>query len=76
LTSDEQDPGLLYSSELVSTRYIGVGTRAYAYLAVLEADVCAMTTPGLDVLQIKRSKGVKHYAHLIHAPTDVGLYNH
>ena len=74
LTSDEQDPGLLYSSELVSTRYIGAGTRAYAYLAVLEADVCAMTTPGLDVLQIKRSKGVKHYAYLTHAPTDVGTY--
>jgi hypothetical protein len=74
LTSDERDPGLLYSSEFLSTRYIGSGTKAYAYLAVLEADVCAMTTPGLDVLQIKRSKGVKHYAYLIHAPTDVGTY--
>lgn len=74
LTSDEQDPGLLYSSELVSTRYIGAGTKAYAYLAVLEADICAMTTPGIDVLQIKRSKGVKHYAYLTHAPTDVGTY--
>jgi CDP-Glycerol:Poly(glycerophosphate) glycerophosphotransferase len=74
LTSDERDPGLLYSSELLSTKYIGAGTKAYAYLAILEADVCAMTTPGLDVLQIKRSKGVKHYAYLIHAPTDVGTY--
>ncbi len=74
LTSDERDPGLLYSSELLSTRYIGSGTKAYAYLAVLETDVCAMTTPGLDVLQIKRSKGVKHYAYLMHAPTDVGTY--
>jgi hypothetical protein len=74
LTSDERDPGLLYPSELLTTRYIGAGIKAYAYLAVLEADVCAMTTPGLDVLQIKRSKGVKHYAHLIHAPTDVGTY--
>ncbi len=74
LTSDEGDPGLLYSSELVSTTHIGTGTKAYAYLTVLEADVCAMTTPGLDVLQIKRSKGVKHYAHLIHAPTDVATY--
>lgn len=74
LTSDEQDPGLLYSSELVSTKYIGTGTKAYAYLAILEADVCVMTTPGLDVLQIKRSKGVKHYAYLTHAPTDVGTY--
>lgn len=74
LTSDEQDPGLLYSSELVHTKYIGAGTKAYAHLAMLEADVCAMTTPGLDVLQIKRCKGVKHYVYLIHAPTDVGTY--
>ena len=74
LTSDERDPGLLYPSELLSTRYIGAGIKAYAHLAILEADVCAMTTPGLDVLQIKRSKGVKHYTHLIHAPTDVGTY--
>jgi hypothetical protein len=74
LSSDEQDPGLLYSSERVETKYIGSGTKAYSYLAVLEADVCAMTTPGLDVLQIKRSKGVGHYAHLVHAPTDMGTY--
>lgn len=74
LTSDEQDPGLLYSSELVNTKYIGAGTKAYAYLAVLEADLCVMTTPGLDVLQIKRSRGVTHYTHIVHAPTDVGTY--
>ena len=74
LTSDEEDPGLLYSSEFLSTKYIGIGTKAYAYLTILEADVCVMTTPGLDVLQIKRSKGVKHYAYLIHAPTDISTY--
>ncbi|MCE3224267.1 MAG: CDP-glycerol:poly(glycerophosphate)glycerophosphotransferase [Nitrospira sp.] len=74
LTSDEQDPGLLYASEFVSTKHIGTGAKAYAQLTILEADVCAMTTPGLDVLQIKRSKGVSHYAHLLHAPTDVGTY--
>jgi len=43
----------------VEAKYIGTGTKAYSYLRFLEADVCAMTTPGLDVLQIKRSKGVK-----------------
>ena len=74
LTSDEHDPGLLYSSELANTKFIGTGTKAYAQLAVLEADVCAMTTPGIDVLQIRRSKGVRHYTYLIHAPTDVGTY--
>ena len=30
--------------------------------------------PGLDVLQIRRSKGVKHYVHLVHAITDIGTY--
>lgn len=74
LTSDEEDPGLLYSSEFLSTKYIGIGTKAHAYLTILETDVCVMTTPGLDVLQIKRSKGVKHYAYLIHAPTDISTY--
>jgi CDP-glycerol glycerophosphotransferase (TagB/SpsB family) len=33
-----------------------------------------MTTPGLDVYQLKRSKGVKHYAHILHAPGDATLY--
>jgi hypothetical protein len=74
LTSDEEDPGLRHPSELVSAKCIGRGTKAYVYLTALEADLCAMTTPGLDVLHIRRSKGVKHYAHLIHAPTDVGIY--
>ena len=74
LTSDEEDPGLLAASDLVSTKYIGAGSAAYTYLQFLEAEVCAMTTPGLDVLQIKRSKGVQHYVHLIHAPTDVAIY--
>lgn len=74
LTSDEADPGLEYTSELLRSHYIGAGIKAYAYLQVLEANLCVMTTPGLDVLQIKRSRGVEHYAHLIHAPTDISLY--
>jgi hypothetical protein len=74
VTSDEEDPGLRHASSLVNTICIGRGTKAYVYLTALEADICAMTTPGLDVLHIRRSKGVKHYAHLIHAPTDVGIY--
>jgi len=33
-----------------------------------------MTTPGLDVYQLKRSKMVKHYAHILHAPSDATMY--
>lgn len=74
LTSSEKDPGLDFKAEGVITRCIGMGNKAFAVLNTLEADVCVMTTPGLDVLQIRRSKGVKHYAHIVHAPGDVSLY--
>jgi CDP-glycerol glycerophosphotransferase (TagB/SpsB family) len=33
-----------------------------------------MTTPGLDVYQLKRSRGVKHYSHILHAPDDATFY--
>ena len=74
LTSDKKDAGLRYDSLNVTSQFIGTGNKAYTFLNMLEADICVMTTPGLDVLQIRRSKGVKHYAHLIHAPTDAGIY--
>lgn len=70
LSSDPEDPLLSFGSELIQTKNIGKSYAAWAYLNTLRADVVMMTTPGLDVLQIKRSKHVKHYAHVIHAPTD------
>lgn len=74
LTSGENDPGLSHPFTTISTRYIGSGNRAFAAMNMLEAGVCVMTTPGLDVLQIRRSPGVAHYAHLVHSPTDTALY--
>lgn len=61
LTSDENDPvfnaGL---DDTVRSKYIGKGNTAYTALSFLEADVFALTTPGIDVLQIRRSPGVKN----------------
>lgn len=57
MTSSEEDEGLNFKSDYISTRYIGEGNRAYTYLNMLEAKVCVMTTPGIGVLQIQRSKG-------------------
>ncbi len=74
LSSDKEDPGLTFESDMVHTKYIGKGNKAFFHLNLLKADVCALTTPNLDVLQIRRSKQVKHYAHIIHAPTDLHLY--
>lgn len=73
LTSDQEDQGLNYQSAQVDTLYIKSGNRCYSILNLLETKLCVLTTPGLDVLQIRRSKGVKHYAHIVHAPT-TGTY--
>lgn len=45
-----------------------------AYLNNLKTKLIVSTTPGLDVYMWKRSKNVKRYAHLFHAPTGVDLY--
>ena len=74
LCSDADDPGLSHFFTHVSVRHIGQGNRAFAVLNMLEADICVLTTPGLDVLQIQRSPGVKHYAHLVHSITDMAFY--
>lgn len=54
--------------------FIGSGNKAFFYLNSLEAQMCIMTTPGLDVLQIKRSKGVSHYCHIHHATRGCSAY--
>jgi hypothetical protein len=44
------------------------------YLKKLRAKFVGMTTPQLDVMMIRRSKHVQHYAHIVHAPIDVFTY--
>jgi len=58
----------------VKAEFIGEGNKAFTRLNFLEADVCLMTTPGLDVYQLKRSRGVKHYSHILHAVDDATSY--
>lgn len=73
-SSDEQDPCFNYKSDFIITKFIGKSNKAYAFLNMLEADICLMTTPGLDVYQLKRSKFVKHYSHILHATDDATFY--
>ena len=74
LTSSEDDPVLNAGYRFVSAEYIGTGNHAFTRLNMLEADVCLMTTPGLDVYQLKRSKGVRHYSHVLHSVDDATSY--
>ena len=74
LSSARDDPVFDFSWNFVKPEYIGEGNRAFARLNMLRAGICLMTTPGLDVYQLKRSKMVKHYAHVLHAASDATLY--
>ncbi len=73
-TSSEDDPVFGNAYNHITTEFIGEGNKAFTRLNFLEADVCLMTTPGLDVYQLKRSRGVKHYSHVLHAVDDATSY--
>jgi hypothetical protein len=74
LTSHEDDPVFAQTYKFIHNEFIGEGNKAFARLNLLSAEVVLMTTPGLDVYQLKRSKNVRHYAHILHAPSDATMY--
>jgi hypothetical protein len=74
LSSSQDDPVFGITWNYVKAEFIGEGNRAFAHLNMLHARVCLMTTPGLDVYQLKRSKMVKHYSHILHMPSDATMY--
>lgn len=65
-TSDKEDPAFSRQHK-DRVAFIGEGNKAYAFLNTLKADLLVMTTPGLDVLQIKKTKRIKHYSHIVHS---------
>lgn len=73
-TSGEDDPGLQADLDHIDAQYIGTGQESFYVLNRLIADMVVLTTPGLDVLEIKRSKNVKHYSHVTHAPGCIAGY--
>lgn len=74
LTSSSMDPVFEQEYHFVRPEFIGEGNAAFAKLNLLSAGVVLMTTPGLQVYQLKRSKNVKHYAHILHAASDATMY--
>ena len=74
LSSDKNDPLLNEPYNYVKKEFIGEENKAFMRLNMLKANIVLMTTPGLDVYQLKRSRGVKHYAHVLHAPSDAVMY--
>lgn len=73
-TSAQNDPCFEQNYKFVKPEFIGEGNMAFVKLNMLSAGVILMTTPGLQVYQLKRSKKVKHYAHVLHAASDATMY--
>ncbi|WP_430741167.1 CDP-glycerol glycerophosphotransferase family protein [Treponema parvum] len=70
----ESDPVFAEKYEYVHPEVIGEGNKAFAKLNMLSAGFVLMSTPGLQVYQLKRSKNVKHYSHIFHSPGDPTMY--
>lgn len=66
-TASPDDPALSKNYEYIKPKFIGEGNKAFAKLNMMNARICLSTTPGLDVLQWKRSKNVDYYVHTYHA---------
>ncbi len=73
-TASPDDPALTTPYEHVTCEFIGEGNKAFARLNMMSADVVLSTTPGLDVLQWKRSKDVDWYVHTLHAVDSAAAY--
>lgn len=74
MTASEDDLALQCSYEHIKAKYIGKENKAFAHLNFLNATIVLSTTPGLEVYQWKRSKGVDYYVHIPHAASEIILY--
>ena len=74
MTASSDDPALSCEYPHIHGEFIGEGNKAFAKLNFLKAKLLLSTTPGLDVYQWKRSKGVGCYVHIPHTASDVTLY--
>ena len=74
LTASPDDPLLAENYTHIKAEFAGEGNRAFARMNMLQADVVLSSTPGLDVYQWKRSRGVGWYVHVLHAANGVTCY--
>ena len=72
-TSAQNDPCFEQNYKFVKPEFIGEGNMAFVKLNMLSAGVVLMTTPGLQVYQLKRSRNVKHYSNVLHAASDATM---
>ena len=74
VTSDPADKGVIDPPPNRTIRAFHNEIKAISFLNNLHANLLISSTPSLDVYMWKKTKKIKNYVHLIHAPTDVAYY--
>lgn len=76
-TMDINDPCLKMDELNMNNRYIGNGTRAFAKISNLKADIVLSTTPNIGTkgYPISRSNSIKKLVHVFHAFDDLTCYH-
>ncbi|OQY35536.1 MAG: hypothetical protein B6241_01130 [Spirochaetaceae bacterium 4572_59] len=74
LSSDKDDHCREIDSEYCNFLYLGDINKSIIMLNHIKAKIVVMTTPQLEILKLRKSRYVKHYCHLLHAPVDIHTY--
>ncbi|HCM25992.1 MAG: hypothetical protein A2Z96_03130 [Spirochaetes bacterium GWB1_48_6] len=74
VTPDASDPGLAFKAGGFNAFRPGGEMATIAWMNAARAAMVVSTTPHLDIYMLKRSRGVRKYVHLFHAPTDLCFY--
>ncbi len=74
ITASPDDPALKCEYKGIKTECIEDKNKLFTRLNYLNAGIVLSTTPGLEVYQWKRSKGVMYYVHIPHAAGEITLY--
>lgn len=73
-TQSSDDPALSKKYDFVKAEFIGEGNKGFVRMNMLNAGTVISTTPGLDILQWKRSKNVDRYVHVPHTVDNLSGY--
>jgi len=74
ITASPDDPALKCEYKGVKVECIENKNKLFTRLNYLNATILLSTTPGLDVYQWKRSKGVDYYVHIPHSAGGITMY--
>lgn len=75
-TNKKNDPAINSNYKFLKVECIGDDISSFVILNNIKAKLFITTTPQLNVMQLKKSKYVDEYIHIVHSPTDCLYYRY